>query len=169
MFLCNYTPDKNIPDLPYREPDRILHLYRCRSSTYQHVAFTFPANQRTILARAWSKRLIQRGSLVSYGGEVFSTFHLLFEPRPKLPTQYRIVAARGTHSCPWDKVFAIEVFNFGGCSTVERGNGTHRGRVEDNTEHVPEEGTFARNWEIGDSVIEGDTYYSGQQRASVGR
>ena len=94
-----------------------------------------PSTSRTyihqnILTRTWVNYLIQRCSLCSYSRKVLSAPYLLFEPRPELLPQYRIIAARGTHSRPLGKIFAVEVFNIGGCSSIKWGDGTHRGRVE---------------------------------------
>ena len=82
-------------------------------------------------------------NLGSYCGKVLSALYLLFEPRPKLSTQHRIVAAWGTHPSPRDKILAIEAFKLGGRSTIERGDGTHRARVEDQTEQKLADGAFA--------------------------
>lgn len=136
---------------------------------HRHVTFTFLVNQRTVPTRTWSKRLLQRGGLGPHGGEVLSTFYLLFQPRPKFPTQHRIVAARGAYSCPRDEIFTVKVFNLGGCSTIERSDNTHRGRIEDQTEQELGGSTFARSRYTRNDTMEAITYGFGLLRVLIGR
>ena len=115
------------------------------------------------------KGLAQRGGLGPYCGEVLPTLHLLFEPRPKLPAQYRIVAAWRTHSCPLCKILAVEVFDLGGRSTIERGDNAHCGWVHDQAEYESVDSAFAGNWEIRNRRVEITTHCLGRKCSSVVR
>ena len=92
----------------------------------------------------------QRGGLGPYCGEIIPTLYLLFEPRPKLPTQYRIVTPWSTHSRPRHKILPIEVFNLRGCPGIDGCDSTHRGWVEGQAEKKVVDGTFVRDWKMRD-------------------
>jgi len=100
------------------------------------------------------KRLAQQGDLSTDCGEVLPPLYLFFEPRPKLLTQYRIVAAWSTHARPRDKILAVEVLNLKGCSAIERGDNTHRGWVEGQANQKPVDSAFSRNRKMGDDRAE---------------
>ena len=113
--------------------------------------------------------LSRRGSLSPYCGEILPALYLFFEPRPKFLTQYRIVAPWITHLRPRHEILPVEIFNFRGCSGVERGDNAHRGRVEDQAGKKLIDSTFSRNWEMRDDKAETITHCWGRECSLIAR